>query len=156
GGRGDLAQDRKLLEKAIRHQQAALRARPRHPVYRLYLALQFARLGWTLVQLHQPAEADEAWQSAAALLEKLAADFPRVPGYLRELAETSNALGDLHHAAGRLGKAGQAYRQALAHREKLVADFPLAPQYRRELAWFLATCPDARFRDPVRAVQLAK
>jgi tetratricopeptide (TPR) repeat protein len=66
------------------------------------------------------------------------------------------ALGDLHHADGGLGKAGQAYRQALAHREKLVADFPPAAQYRRELAWFLATCPDGQFRDPERAVQLAR
>jgi tetratricopeptide (TPR) repeat protein len=156
GRRGDLAQDRQLLEKAIRHQQAALLARPRHPAYRIYLALQFARLGRTLVRLHQPPKAEEALQNAAALLEKLAADFPRVPSYLRELADTCNAQGDLHHAAGRRGKAGEAYRQALAHRNKLVADFPPAPRPRRELAWFLATCPDAQFRDAERAVLLAK
>ena len=40
--------------------------------------------------------------------------------------------------------------------EKIVAQHPDIPQYQSQLASILATCPAVQFRDPQRAVKLAK
>jgi serine/threonine protein kinase/uncharacterized protein HemY len=156
GGRGDSAQDRQLLEQAIQHQQAAVQARPRQAVYRTHLGNQLIRLGRTLARLEEYAEAEKAYRQAIAVREKLAEDFSKVPEQRRELASNYNELGDLLETTGQDAEAEKVYRRALALREKLKNDFPGEARDRRNLAWFLATCPAPRLRNPDRAVSLAK
>src|SRR5262249_4144295 len=65
-------------------------------------------------------------------------------------------LGELFRTQQQPAKAEKAFRQALAAREKHVQARPHEPDNKRELAWLLATCPDAKVRDPARAIEVAK
>jgi serine/threonine protein kinase/Flp pilus assembly protein TadD len=156
GGRGDAAQDRRLLEQAVRHQLAAVQAGPRQAIYRIHLANQLTRLGRTLMRMEEYAEAEKAYRQVIALREKLAGDFPKVPDYRRELAGNYNELGNLLDMTSQVAEAETAYRRTLALREKLKNDFPAEARDRRDLAWFLSNCPAQQFRNPDRALSLAK
>src|SRR5262249_25105320 len=46
--------------------------------------------------------------------------------------------------------------EAIAALKNLLAIAPQSAAAHNELAWLLVTCPDAKFRDPVQAFQLAK
>src|SRR5262249_52935346 len=48
------------------------------------------------------------------------------------------------------------YRQALDLKEEVLERARDIASCNADPAWFLATCPDPRFRDPVRAVKLAQ
>src|SRR5262249_34705874 len=130
--------------------------RPRHAVYRTHLGNQLTRLGRTLVRLQEYAEAEKAYQQAIAVREKLAEDFSKVPDQRRELAGDYNELGNLLETTGHDAEAEKVYSRTLTLREKLKDDFPGEARDRRDLAWFLANCPAGQFRDPDRAVRLAK
>src|SRR5439155_1257025 len=173
----------------------------------------------------KPAEAEKAYRGALTRLEKLAAVFPNVSGYRKELARCGfslsllllttggsqeaaevgrqgtehyqklpadyqrslirdyNVLGELLQAAGSHQEAVQAYSLAIelnptdwavwfgraytygatGQHEKALADYskvieldPNSAVEHNDLAWVLATCPDAKFRNPGRAVELAK
>ena len=58
-------------------------------------------------------------------------------------------LGDLHYRRQNFAEVQQAY-------EKSLALMPDQPQVLNNLAWLLATSPDERLRDPVRALALAR
>jgi WD40 repeat protein/serine/threonine protein kinase/Tfp pilus assembly protein PilF len=94
-------------------------------------------------------EAEHAYRQALDLFEKLAADFPSVPEYRQELAHSHFNLGLLLTATGRSQEAEESYRQVL----EFTPDNPLV---QNNLAWHLATCPDPKFRDVDRALELAK
>jgi tetratricopeptide (TPR) repeat protein/tRNA A-37 threonylcarbamoyl transferase component Bud32 len=76
GGRKDLLEAKGLLEKAIRHQQAALRYKPQHPQYVQFLCKHYGVLADTLVQLRDHGAA----ATAAAELANLTARIDDVPG----------------------------------------------------------------------------
>ncbi len=63
-----------------------------------------------------------------------------------------DALGNRAFAYRRSG----AYQKAVADLEQAVKLSPLTYEATNDLAWLLATCPDERFRQPERALQLAK
>jgi tetratricopeptide (TPR) repeat protein len=86
------------------------------------------------MELGQRPAAEQAFRGALEIREQLVAEFPAVPSYRGELAESLNGLGVLLHVLGQWPAAEQACQRALEIREKLVADFPSVPQYRRELA----------------------
>jgi tetratricopeptide (TPR) repeat protein len=110
------------------------------------------------------------YQQAAERYEKLAAQFPDLNNTDLYRARTYSKLGSLLAHLGRTQEALAAndksllfYRRAAGRYEKLVAQFPDRPQIHAnlvasysELAWLLATSPDPKFRDPKRAVELAK
>jgi tetratricopeptide (TPR) repeat protein len=108
------------------------------------------------VLLGEYAEAEKAYRQAIALREKLAEDFPKVPDHRRELSGTYNDLADLLDATGQDAEAEKVYRRILDLGEKLANDFPAEARHRRDMAWFLANCPARQFRNPGRAVSLAK
>jgi Tfp pilus assembly protein PilF len=58
-------------------------------------------------------------------------------------------LGDLHYRRKNYAEVRQAYEKSLS----LKADNPLVLN---NLAWLLATCEDKRFREPARALELAR
>ena len=106
------------------------------PAYRRDLALGLDNLGTRLrdnlftKNLGERPEAEAAFRRALAIEEKLAADFPAVPGYRFELANSHNGLGNLLMELRRLPEAEAAFRRALAIDQELAADFPAMPAYR--------------------------
>jgi tetratricopeptide (TPR) repeat protein len=153
---GRLAQARQVLEWAVGHLRQALKLRPRHPVYRKFLAAELASLGRLRDRLGELAEAEEAYRQALPVAEKLAEDFPRIPRYRSDLAVFHQGLGDVLSARGRRGEARQAYAQVIAIGKQLVQDFPSVPGHCRDLAWALATCRDPALLDAGEAVRLAR
>jgi serine/threonine protein kinase/Flp pilus assembly protein TadD len=65
-------------------------------------------------------------------------------------------LGSALLEVGRVQDAADSFRQAKDRFEKKAAENPRVPSVLRELADFLTTCPAPQFRDPHRAVMLAK
>jgi tetratricopeptide (TPR) repeat protein len=113
----------------------------------------------------QPGEAAVALrchEQALALCEKLVAEVPEQPRYRTELVRSHFGQGITLQFTERLAEAMQAFQQALdAYRPSSgTTDSPVnqsqVASVHNELAWLLATCPKAGFRDPGRAVQLAK
>ena len=95
---------------------------------------KIAALRNQIAEAEKRAEAEEHYQMALAVREKLVADFPRVPEYRRELAYRYKAQRVLLAEIGKQTSGEHQYRKALAVQEKLVADFPVVPEYRKELA----------------------
>jgi tetratricopeptide (TPR) repeat protein len=96
----------------------------------------------------QPREAEKAYRQAIPLLEKLEADFPD-QRYLAALANGYTQLAVVLSATGRSQEAEKAFRSTL----ELKPDSAVAMN---NLAWILATCPEPKFRDVDRALELAK
>ncbi|HEV3445114.1 MAG TPA: tetratricopeptide repeat protein [Gemmataceae bacterium] len=116
------------------------------------------------------------WDNAASDYSTLIELDPRSAGcwYYRgfaraQLSQFDKALADYSRAIDIDPRSEAAYSDRgfsyfmLRQWDKADADFrktlALAPQHSsraNEMAWFWATCPDARYREPVRAVELAK
>jgi eukaryotic-like serine/threonine-protein kinase len=99
------------------------------------------RLGWASTalagSLSDPADredAEQTWQQAIQIQEKLAAEFQK-PVYRSSLCGTYRQFGTWLKAAGRVDEAEKAYRRALALAEKLVGDVPDDIEYRNYVAW---------------------
>jgi len=93
------------------------------------------RIGHLLQSLGQHAEAEAAYRTATAALERLAADHPGVPLHRGNLARCHNNLGALLSDLDQRAKAEVAeQRAALDLRKRLAADHPAVAEYRRELA----------------------
>jgi serine/threonine protein kinase len=87
--------------------------------------------------------------------EKLAADYPRSPGYLTHLSNSQGQLADILQKDGRQQEAREAWRQSLAAQDKWLQVNPKDALSRNKLARLLATHPEPNFRDPGCAVKLA-
>ncbi|HLN27876.1 MAG TPA: serine/threonine-protein kinase, partial [Gemmataceae bacterium] len=85
-------------------------------------------------RLGQAADAETANRDALAIRKQLAADFPTVVPYRKDLATSYNNLGALLVATGRAREAETAYRDAVGIQKQLAADFPTATAYRYDLA----------------------
>lgn len=81
------------------------------------------------IQYHlgERAQAEPAGRRALELLEKLAEEFPTVPEFRRELADSLHKFGGVLASAGRRPEQEKVHRRALALQEQLVADFPGSP-----------------------------
>lgn len=78
-------------------------------------------------------EAEKDYDQALSIQKQLAADFPSLPMFRRDLALTYNNLGILLGKTGRLKEAEKAYLDALALYKQLAADL-LTPEFRQDLA----------------------
>jgi serine/threonine protein kinase/Flp pilus assembly protein TadD len=113
----------------------------------------------------QPGEAAAALRyhrQAIALCDKLVAECPERHPYRTQLVRSHFSLGIALGLSGRPAEAVQAHQQALdAYRPysgaagSTVNESQFASVH-NELAWLLATWPDAKFRDPGRAVALSR
>jgi serine/threonine protein kinase len=111
----------------------------------------------------QPREAEKGYGRARELFAGLSGGMPGVPGYRRMLAEVCVRLGTLARVEGRGAESRRLYRQARDLYTGLVAEVPgggpgpgVPGENEDGFAWFLANCPDTSFRDPARAVELAR
>jgi tetratricopeptide (TPR) repeat protein len=127
------ANEREYLEAIAGRWQTFARREGTDEASRAVAAEGHFRVAYLWQQLGRREEALPEYEQAVALQEKLAADFPAVPDYRRELAQSHTNLGLLLADLGKRAEAEQQYRQGLALREKLVADFPAVPDYRRDL-----------------------
>jgi tetratricopeptide (TPR) repeat protein len=97
----------------------------------------------------QPLQLEEAMRQSVDRWEKLTHDLPNSTFIASHLRQCQFNLAGLLAANGRPEEADRAYSRLLK----------LAPRNavgHNDLAWLLATCPDSKFRDPKRAVELAK
>jgi eukaryotic-like serine/threonine-protein kinase len=105
--------------------------------------------GDQLQTIGRPREAEAAYRQAISRLEKLLVHLPNSSEYRQALGASYFSVGVVLAAAGQREEAEKAYRKGL----ELGPGNPMALN---NLAWLLATSPDAKFRDPGRAVELAK
>jgi tetratricopeptide (TPR) repeat protein len=130
--------------------------------YQQELALSFLDRG-SLCETVEPRAAARLFARASGLwcaLEKTASGFPLCR---LQWADAHSRLGILAHLGGKKDEAAAHFRQA---RDLLTAVAAAAPGQdpgaacpavrENNLAWFLATCPDESFRDPRRAMDLAR
>jgi serine/threonine protein kinase/tetratricopeptide (TPR) repeat protein len=110
-----------------------------------------------------PKAAEKLYRQAEDVLTPLVADMPGRPNSRQLLAQVHRLRGILAWANGRRQEASVYFAKA---RDLLVGLAKEVPgggpgpgqpgANENELAWFLATCPDESFRDPARAVELAR
>jgi len=89
---------------------------------------------------HKP-EAERSYQAALELLERLAADFPGIPAYRRELAKGLTNLGVILEKSGRHADAVPHLRRAVALYGPLAADFPASRRIARSSPPACSTSP---------------
>jgi len=103
------------------------------------------------VALGRNADALKLREETLALRKaKLGPDHP-------DTLKSMNNLANSYAALGRNADALKLHEETLAlQKAKLGFDHPETLRSMNDLAWLLAVCPDAKFRDPQRAVTLAK
>jgi tetratricopeptide (TPR) repeat protein len=122
---------------------------PQVPERRHDLAISQRDLARSLLHLDRTAEAEQCYRRSIPVLEKLAVKFPTEADYSYLLLNDHVGLGDVLVVAGRFEAAAGEYRRAL----EIKPDWAPANW---KLAWLLASCPEARHRDPRRAIELAQ
>ena len=98
------------------------------------LAWAFDARGWVLRELGDSTRAEADYRQALDLLEKLVAEFPRVPRHREALARALNSLGLIEESTGRQADAEGHLRRELELVERLAKDFPDRPEHQRVLA----------------------
>jgi tetratricopeptide (TPR) repeat protein len=151
------------LDKALPDYSKAIELDPKHVnAWNNRGAVYCDRLG-------EPGKAVADFSEAIKLDPKVAGFWYNRGNAYRRLGELDKALPDYSKAieldpkhVNAWNNRGNAYRD-LGQFDKAIADYSKAievnPKYwggYDGLAWLLATCPDAKLRDPARAVELAK
>ena len=155
GQTGRFAEAEQILRQAVRIREKAA-ADVRHtPEACQETALTYRSLGWLLAASGQPREAENAYLQALALMGKVLDELPALANYRLQQAMTQSDLGNLYASSGDSQKAKPLFQQALAGFRLACEGNPDDPDSPNYLARFLATCPDALFRDPAQAVALA-
>ena len=124
-----------LLERAITHQEAALKAEPKSDGPREFLRNQYENLAVQLVQMGKREEALKAASEIIAMGQALVTEHPAHPSHRRDLAESYQNLAGILKANGRLPEAESSYRRAIEIGERLTAEFPDMPEARLHLVW---------------------
>jgi serine/threonine protein kinase/Tfp pilus assembly protein PilF len=127
------------------------------PKYREELASGYRGLGILLQDAKRPEEAVKAYSEAVVLYDKLVKDFPESSDYVKYLGGALYRLALLEHDPEKLAEARRILEKSIGV-EQVTALERAAPhvEARNNLAWFLATCPDKRFRNPAQALTLAR
>jgi tetratricopeptide (TPR) repeat protein len=146
---GQLPEAEQAYRRALILREKLVIEFPLYPACRGDLADGQYTLGHLLRLTGRLEKAAEAYGQAMALWEKLAADFPGIAGYREKVAHSSFYACLVLAATSRPQEAEQFYR-------KVVEFKPESPDAYSGLAWMLVSHPDSRFRDPSRAVEMAK
>ena len=86
--------------------------------------------------LGEAKEAEQDFDEAVSLYNRLAADFPSQPEFRQWVAKIQNDRGLLLRDMGRLKEAEQDYSQALSIQKQLATDFHSVAEFRQQLASF--------------------
>jgi serine/threonine protein kinase len=95
------------------------------------------RVAFLWIKLGRLEEALVECDKALAVREKLSADFPDIPAFRQDLADSHNIYGKVFTDVGRLAEASSQFRKGMAIQESLVTDFPDEPTYREGLGLIL-------------------
>jgi tetratricopeptide (TPR) repeat protein len=121
---------RKLLEKAIVHQEEAVRQNPKNRHYRDFLKNHVANLALTLEQLKVPAaELDKVRRRAIELARGMAKDHPEVPDYQGHLGLCLLGWARVLHKRGQSEQALKVLQEALPYQQKALEASPKHPLY---------------------------
>jgi serine/threonine-protein kinase len=152
---GKLDEARPLFEEAIKHEREALKDNPRDASARLFLRNHYSDLGATLAQLGDH-------RALNRLVEEMRAALPE-NGEIPAIAARCliDVLPCLEHDTAltqeQRREAAGSYvaliRDLIDHAGRVGSSDPRA---QTQLAQILADAPDTRFRDPSRAVTLAR
>ncbi|MHC4865807.1 MAG: tetratricopeptide repeat protein [Planctomycetota bacterium] len=112
------------------------------------------KLGLILQGVGRNSEAEQSLRRAVETQESLVSLDPNRPGLCNFLARYKYQLGSLLYQAGGVKEAGELFGEALGHFEKSLGEYLGRFPYRWIFAEFLTECPDARFHDPNRAIQM--
>jgi eukaryotic-like serine/threonine-protein kinase len=151
---GRPAEAEQALDRAIALMTQLVADFPDAPAWREVLSGRlYIRRGGRLEHAERLEEATQAYRQSLAGQEALMRDYPTVGRYRSGVFHARLLVGKLLWATGRRAEAAEVYDSVRTLGEKLKPDDldDLA-----EWAWFLAACPDPRFRDTRRAVDLAK
>jgi tetratricopeptide (TPR) repeat protein len=150
------------LDEAIKEHQKAIELKKEYAEAHL-------NLGTALHRKRLFKEALAEYETAAKLAPNFAEFHSNLGSVLRQLGQLDKAI-DEHREAIRLKKndpwmhvnlgnalvAGGRVGEAISVLNEAVRLFPESVAVHNALAWILATCSDARFRNPARAVELAE
>jgi tetratricopeptide (TPR) repeat protein len=146
---------RAVGEEALRFYRGLLDEVASDPASRLEEGTIYCYMASVYLQQGDVAEVRESYGRAIASYGRRVDADPSAWECWAHLGQGHNMLGLALHgfghpreAAESFARAAQAYRRAV----ELGPDSAAALNY---LAWFLASCPDERFRDPARAIDLA-
>jgi WD40 repeat protein/serine/threonine protein kinase/tetratricopeptide (TPR) repeat protein len=138
-------QAEEAYHRALELQQQLVGKFPGRILARQDLARMYWQQGKLFLEMGRYAEADAAFGQAGAVQEALGAQVARDVNLGGAYFERGEEL----KKAGRLEEASQYYQRAarwVRHNAHQL----------NTIAWFLATCPDARLRDPAKGLDLAK
>jgi serine/threonine-protein kinase len=125
----------KLLESAVEfYQKLAQEEGGNDPAVLQEQGQTFARLADLYSTISRQTQAEEAYDRALAIRQKLAAEHVTSAEYQKDLADSHNKLGLLYRDTGRHDLAEKAHRQGMAIRQKLVAGHPTVAAYQYDLA----------------------
>ncbi len=154
---GRPAEAETLLREAIAFRERMIHDYPKSYDHWRRLVIERDTLGDCLLAMGRTKEAEETIRRTLAIRQKLPADFPETPPNSFDLAWSHYALGLLLQDTDRAQDAAEAFRDA---KKLFEAEAAKNPDGRADalhaLAFFLADCPASQFRDPARAVELAK
>lgn len=153
---GQLDEAEVLYRRAVAARTAVVQASPAEPSARQALVVDQVRLALVLTDLGRADEAAALLRPALEQTGQLARDFPDVPEYYQQRAEVEYALGTVQYTRGLPEEAAPWFRRCLEEYERQAAGQPESAARTAALARLLATCPDPEFRNPDRAVALAR
>jgi tetratricopeptide (TPR) repeat protein len=140
---GRVSEAEEQIRKAISVQEQLVEVFPAEPRYRDELAESHNGLGTLLTSNSAGVivsytsglrdEAQAQYRRALALREQLAADFPTVARYHRDVGGTLSNLADIRKKSGKGIEAVAIYEQAIRHQELALARNPKDPISRRFL-----------------------
>ena len=125
---------RGLLEDALSFYRDLARQSGDDPEVRFEMGRAYRRLGENYGFYHRLNRKEECLRQAIAIHQRLAAEFPKLPAYRRELALTLNSLALLAYENNRGREANDAIDRARELLERLVAADPDEPGSRLGLA----------------------
>jgi serine/threonine protein kinase/Tfp pilus assembly protein PilF len=155
GPRGDFPEERRLVERAIVHQRAALEDQPKNATYRRFLRNHYQVLADVLLKLGDHAQAARAAAELPRISPEVWQEYDFAINFLVQcvlLAERDSKLSTEQRAA-----AVQEYsRQAKHSIDEGLKRIPDDAETLNNTAYFLTMCAARQLRDPKRAVELAR
>jgi tetratricopeptide (TPR) repeat protein len=139
--------------QAIEAMQKLAAEFPDVPYYQELLPWTWDLLAAGRRSLGDPERIDEATRQEFMTAEKLAQTFPEVPRYRTHALWARQYLAEFLWRRGQRTEATALFRQILPWIDRV---HPTDAAGHDTRAWFLAACPDVQFRDPRRALVLAK
>jgi eukaryotic-like serine/threonine-protein kinase len=126
-------EQKKFLTEVLTYYQEFAGEKADDQASRARTAAAAERVGRMEYRLGRAVQARAAVRLAVDGYSTLAAEFPAVPLYRKNLADSHNNLAILLRSLGKRPEVEEQYRIALAIQDKLVAEFPTVPDYREAL-----------------------